>query len=215
MSKRQFKPRTRTSGVRDARLIIIATEGNKTEPHYFNAIATYYRNSKVHVEVLERKSTASAPEHVITELDKFRREYSLNEHDELWLVIDLDGWGSGKLSEVSTQCEQKNYGFAVSNPCFEVWLLLHVATLDSYTEQELIELIENRKSNKNSKTRLEKELTKLCGAYNKENLDTSPFLEHVAVAIERARAIDIHPTHRWPNQLGTRVYLLAESILKK
>ena len=87
MAKRQFKPRERSSGFRDARLIVIATEGTETEKQYFKALADQYRNPKVHVEVLERVSTASSPDHVIGELDKFRHTFSLDKYDELWLVI--------------------------------------------------------------------------------------------------------------------------------
>lgn len=33
--------------------------------------------------------------------------------------------------------------------------------------------------------------------------------------IERARALDKNPTDRWPQTLGTRVYLLAESVMNR
>ena len=36
---------------------------------------------------------------------------------------------------------------------------------------------------------------------------------NISVAIERAAALDVSPADRWPNTLGTRVYLLAKSIL--
>src|SRR5260221_11407935 len=96
MAKRQFKPRVRGSGFRDAKLIVIATEGSKTEKKYFNDLASddRYRNPRVHVEVLERTSTASSPNHVIEELNKFRSVFKLNKFDELWLVIDVDRWRS-------------------------------------------------------------------------------------------------------------------------
>lgn len=38
-------------------------------------------------------------------------------------------------------------------------------------------------------------------------------LSHVDIAIERAEKLDITPTDRWPQTVGTRVYLLAKSIL--
>ena len=33
--------------------------------------------------------------------------------------------------------------------------------------------------------------------------------------IERARALDKNPADRWPQTLGTRVYLLAESVMNR
>jgi len=103
-------------------LIIIAAEGKVTENQYFNALASprYYYNPRIHVEVLVRDENASAPERVIAQLDAFRKQYSLRAIDELWLVIDVDRWGDAKLSDIGTQCEQKGYRLAASNPCFEL-----------------------------------------------------------------------------------------------
>ncbi|MCP4704182.1 MAG: RloB domain-containing protein [candidate division Zixibacteria bacterium] len=212
-AKRVFKPRLRRSNVRDARLIVIATEGNHTEPKYFKDMASpeYYRNSRIHVEILDRLTTDSAPEHVMNMLDQFKREFRLNKYDELWMVIDVDRWGKKKLSSIAAQCLQKNYSLAVSNPCFELWLLLHLKSLADYTPVELAEFVENKKEN--HRTRLEKELVKLLGSFSKKNPDMTRFLPYVKTAIDRARKLDTSPEHRWPNSLGSRVYLLAEKII--
>jgi hypothetical protein len=163
------------------------------------AVDDRFRNPRVHVEVLEKLSTDSSPKHVLEELHgfkkRYKKKYGLDEHDELWLVIDLDRWPQQMLSEILTQSNQNQYRLAVSNPCFEVWLLLHHATFDDYTADELNELMENKRINLTGRTRLEKELMKLCGSYTKENLDTSHYIPHVEVAVERAQAADIHPEH--------------------
>ncbi len=214
MSKREFKPRYRSNNVRDAKLIVIATEGANTETKYFQDIISpeYYHNSKVHVAVLNRETTASSPEHIIKLLDKFRREFQLNKYDELWMVIDVDAWGDNKLSLIAAQCEQKGFYLAVSNPSFELWLLLHLKSLNEYTQTELDEFLENKKVSR--KTKLERELSNLLGSFNKSNLDTTPFLPHVNKAIDRATKLDINNKHRWPVGLGSRVYLLVGRIIK-
>jgi RloB-like protein len=216
MPERKFKPRERKSGFRDARLIIIAAEGTQTEKKYFHDLALddKYRNPKVHVEVLSH-STDSSPAHIIRVLDEFRRTYSLRPIDELWLVIDIDKWPVQMLSDILTQSRKSQYHIAVSNPCFEVWLLLHRASFDDYTDDELNELVENKRTNLAGRTRLEKELMKLCGSYTKENLDTSHYIPFVEIAVERAQATDTNPEHGWPNQIGTRVYLLVQSIINR
>jgi hypothetical protein len=212
--KRFIPPHTRRSGVRDARLIIIASEGTNTEKQYFDALQARYRNTRIHPESIERRTTASDPAHVMKGLDDFRKEYKIRPgDDELWLVIDVDRWGEAKLAEVARKCQQKGYELAVSNPCFEVWLLLHIKALHEYPPEKLVELYANRKVG--GRTCLEAELLNLLGAYNKFNLDPAPFIPHVAIAIERARGLDIHPEHRWPNHLGTRVYLLAQKIIAR
>jgi hypothetical protein len=209
--KRRFKPLSRPSAFRDAKLIIIATEDTKAEPKYFRYVAVYYKNPKVHVEVLTRTGSASSPEYVINTLDNFKQKYHLNRSDELWMVIDVDRWGEKKLSLIAMLCRQKNYFPAVSNPCSDIWFLIHKQSLDVYPEKTLNEFFENKKINK--RTRLEIELRKIYGGFNKKNLNTAKFLPLVNKAVARARKLDILPEQRWPLQLGTRIYLLAEKII--
>jgi len=151
---------TRKSGFRDARLIIIAAEGEKTEKVYFEGLKEYYSNPRVHVEVLYKLGSSSDPTKVIKLLDTFRSIYNLRkDYDQLWLVIDVDRWGIPKLVSVSQQCVQKCYHLAVSNPTFEIWLLLHICALDTYSLDMLDELFKNRKNG--NRTRLDIELLNL------------------------------------------------------
>jgi len=39
------------------------------------------------------------------------------------------------------------------------------------------------------------------------------FAARVYIAIRNARISDLNPETRWPNQLGTRVYVLVEEIV--
>ena len=213
MPERKFKPRTRKTSLRDASLIIVATEGEKTEKLYLDALHEAYRNLKVHVEVLERKATASSPHHVLENMNEFKKQYSLEADDQLWLVVDVDAWTEQMLGEVASQCKQKKYHLAVSNPCFELWLLLHRKALDEYSPDEIEELWQNKKINKN-RSRLEAELFTLCGRYDKADYDVSDYIPFVERALERAKALDTNPEHRWPQKIGTRVYLLVQKIIK-
>jgi hypothetical protein len=217
MPSKRFVPRTRRSGNRDARLIIIAAEGTNTEKQYFEDLAVSFFVPNIHVEVLNRLNAGSDPEAVLKALDEFRNQYSLRSgYDELWMIIDVDRWGEKKLSDVGALCSQKNYEFAVSNPCFELWLLLHLKSLDEYPDETLQEFRENKRpKSRHSRTRLELELVALLGSYQKGNLDTTKLLSNVKSAIERAKALDTNPEHRWTNDLGTRVYLIAEKIIKR
>jgi hypothetical protein len=213
MSKhRIIPPRIRRRGHRDARLIVVATEGTLTEKCYFEALVTRYPNPRIHVEVLDRLDTASDPQHVIALLDEFRKNYPFKKgYDELWLVIDIDRWRTRQLSQVAERCAQNHYRMAVSNPCFEIWLLFHLKSLQEYPDLTLNEFRENRKTGE--RTRLEIELVNLLGSYNKSNPDTAVFLSHVGRAIAEAQRLDIHPEHRWPNDLGSRVYYLVGEIV--
>lgn len=50
----------------------------------------------------------------------------LKSSDEAWLVVDKDQWTEEQLRQLHQwSLQQANYGFALSNPKFEYWLLLH------------------------------------------------------------------------------------------
>jgi hypothetical protein len=199
---------------RDARLIIIATEDTDAARVYFDAMASsdYYQTSKVHVTVLSREDKASAPNHVIKQLDRWSAEYQISEEDELWLVIDVDQWGDKKLKHIAKECVQKKYYLAISNPAIELWFLLHLTDLAQYDENTRNELQKNAKVSA-KRTRLEKAIIDLIGRYDKGNLRFDDYLPYVEIAIERAEKLDVNPSDRWPQQLGTRVHLLARSII--
>ena len=206
---RRFTPRSRISGVKGAKMIVIASEGSETEPKYFNELKFLSKNPNVKVFALEREDhTKSSPEHVIQMLDEFREKYSeLEDHDEFWVVVDKDRWD---LENAGRLCKQKGYKMAVSNPSFELWLLLHLKSLDEYDSVTLEEFRVNQKVGKN-RTRVEKELLDILGEYNKSNPKVKEhFCPHVGDAIKRARKLD--DSGRWPNDLGSKVYLIAEKI---
>jgi hypothetical protein len=209
--RRSFKRKT---GFRDSCLIIIATEGVQTEKQYFDGLKLLYPNPRVHTEVLSRKDTASDPNRVMRDLDEFRSTYKLRKgHDQLWLVIDVDRWGTRKLSSVCKQCQQKDYQVAVSNPAFEIWLIFHVCSLDFYSPHIQDELHKNNKQG--DRNRLETELVSLLGSYNKANPNMDDFGPRVYTAIENARLAEKDSLARWPNKLGTRVHLLVENIIPR
>lgn len=211
MPDRRFSPRVRQSGIRNPKLIIIATEGKCTEKQYFEELR--FRNGKpnIHVEILPTHDTDSSPKHVLERLDEFKKQYKFsNGLDELWMVIDVDSWGDVKIAEIAQLCQQKRYNLAVSNPCFEAWLLLHFQSIEEYPIEEQRTLLHNKREG--ARTALEKELLRICGEYNKSNLNMDYFIPNIRDAIERSRILDDNNS-RWPQSFGTRVYLLVEKII--
>lgn len=207
----------RKEAFRDARLIVIASEGKDTERIYFKTLANKYENTRVHVYILERsedEKNNSSPEHVLTQLNDYKSQYELEADDELWLVVDKDRWTDAMLSRVAMECTQKTFmHMALSNPCFELWLLLHLEDIASLTPEELQQCMINRRKSKSSDPYLKVRLRQKMGAYHESNYDAQMLIKNVNEAITRAKAIDKN-TDRWPQTLGTRVYLLAESIIR-
>ena len=211
--------RERREAYRDARLIIIASEGKDTERIYFKALAKEYTNPRVHVHILERsidEQNNSSPEYVLKQLNDYKSQYELEADDELWLVIDKDRWTEAMLSRVATECSQEvAMHLALSNPCFELWLLLHIEDAALLTPEEQKRWMENRRKSKNANPYLKLRLRQKMGSYHESSYDALSMIVHVEDAIERAKTMDKNPTDRWPQTLGTRVYLLAESVMNR
>lgn len=211
--------RERREAFRDARLIVIASEGKDTERIYFKALAKEYTNPRVHVHVLERSENEqnnSSPEHVLKQLNDYKSQYELEADDELWLVVDKDRWTEAMLSRVATECSQEvAMHMALSNPCFELWFLLHMEDAVSLPPEEQKQWMENRRKSKNADPYLKVRLRQKMGSYHESSYDALALIAHVEDAIERARALDKNPNDRWPQTLGTRVYLLAESVMNR
>ena len=133
--KREFADFSRIKPYRDAKSIVIATEGELTERDYFEDLALDERvtHPSVEIKVLPTTEGFSAPFYVLQRLDRIRREHGMFEGDELWLVIDKDRWKDAQLSQVAQLASQKRYYVADSNPCFELWLLIHHRSLESYS----------------------------------------------------------------------------------
>jgi hypothetical protein len=211
--------RERHVAFRDARLIVIASEGKDTERIYFKALAKEYTNPRVHVHILEREEheqNNSSPEHVLRQLSNYKNQYELEADDELWLVVDKGRWTEAMLSRVAKVCNQDDFmNMALSNPCFELWLLLHLEDATLLTPQEQEQWLKNRKGKKYADPYLKVHLRTKMGAYHESAYDAKMLIAHVDEAIERARLLDSNPNSRWPQTLGTRVYLLAESIMNR
>ncbi len=99
---------------RDARLFIIACEGEKSEPNYFHTLCKGRRRLKL--EILKPTDGESAPSWVLRRAKKYVKSYGLQRHDQLWLVLDRDRWKMEHLREIAQYCSNQNRNIALSNP---------------------------------------------------------------------------------------------------
>ncbi|MDP1679763.1 MAG: RloB family protein [Candidatus Nitrotoga sp.] len=193
---------------RDATLCVIAVEGAKTESIYFRmfrdpSLPTFNKRVQV-VPLIDDVSHKSNPVDVLRRLDDYRSDNDVTEADQFWLVCDLDHWANhGNLQTALTLCGQKNYSMAVSNPCFELWLLLHF-------DVDLVGI--NALTIGKQKKEIEKKLKLELGSYSKSNYPTSALAANIHMAIKNAKEMDNPPTVGWPNAAGTTVYKLVSWI---
>ena len=200
------------------KMFLLAYEGNETEPTYFEAFKNNYRFNNEIIEIVslrrDANDTKSAPKYVFENLEKIKDEYNLGNDDELWMIIDRDRNGKN-IEKFSSKCKSEpNFYFALSNPCFEFWLLLHLKDITEFTEEEINLIFENHKVG-TKKTYLKKLLSKILpDGYNEANLRPERFLQHIKLAIDRAKAMNIE-AEDYPKTLGTHVYKLIEKVIRQ
>lgn len=109
-----------------------------------------------------------------------------NRFDKICLIVDRDKESFLAIPEnnqydyVLRTCQEKGFGFYVSNPCFEFWLLLH---FDEVFELDRNKLLENPQVT--AKRRYtEHELRKLLPRYSKSNYKAETLMERVEMAIK-------------------------------
>jgi hypothetical protein len=216
-------PRERTDLFRESnvkpkeKIIVLAYEGNNTEAIYFEALKDDIRfnDDLIYLVSLRRpkNDTKSAPSHVFRKLKKeAKEEYNFEAKDELWMVIDRDKWSN--IPEIFALCENEgNFYLALSNPCFEFWLLLHLKEIGDFNSAELESIFRNKKVSK-KKTYLKQLLNSLLfDGYNESNPKPERFIPEIDKAILRAKALD-NNHENYPTGLGSHVYKLAEKLIK-
>ena len=180
------------------KLFVIAAEGAKTELQYFAIFND--QNSVISVKCL-KGSHDSAPPQVLKRMETHLKGQSLRSTDEAWLVVDKDQWTDEQLNQLHGWSEKHvNYGFALSNPKFEYWLLLH------FDDGVGIG------SSRDCTERLKRHLPDYDKGIDARKLTS----DRIDDAIRRARQRDNPPCADWPRAFGgTTVYKLVESILRE
>jgi hypothetical protein len=92
-----------------------------TEPAYLEGVKRGYRNAAVKIVV---KKAGLSPAQLVTYAIAIRDRLP-DSFDEVWCVSDVDDF---ELTEAISLAAKNGILLAVSNPCFELWLLLHFET---------------------------------------------------------------------------------------
>jgi hypothetical protein len=111
--------------------IIIVCEGKRTEPEYFNAFKKELRKSLVKVTPI---GGCGVPPSVVERAIQMKQEKSLearrsrdsfDKNFEVWAVFDRDAHPGNQVTDAMTMAARNGINVAYSNPCFEVWGLMH------------------------------------------------------------------------------------------
>lgn len=190
----------RANPVRDASLIVIASEDRHAVRQYFD----FFAATRIQFKVLETEDGKSAPEHVLSRLDEYATEFEIGEGDILWLVCDCDHWVRPNhiqnLTQVLQLCRQKGYRVALSNPCFDLWLLLHFSDMPegALTCPEVAARLRSS-----------------AGGYDKTKVYKLP-IDDARVSAAVGRAAGAHkPSQEIPVGLQTGVHLIIQELVQR
>jgi len=155
--------------------------------------------SQAQVKVIDRESTASSPESVIKEMDYYKKSNPFKTKNDIYcMVIDTDRWGKN-LKEAVDDAHQRRYLVALSNPCFEIWLLMHFQDANT---------ILNNANLLMTKTEINTQIHSYPITGNNE-IDYFPRTDS---AVETAEKLDPKPQQRLLEQIGSRVYSLMKIL---
>ena len=137
MAKRRTGRIRRRGSRREPKVrFILFCEGRNTEPAYFSAIKKRWTGTLV---AIESRRGVGVPITIAQQAVEFakaaglarnskRRRNSFEERDQVWAVFDRDE--HERYGDSVLLCNANGIGVARSNPCFEVWLILHEQDYD-------------------------------------------------------------------------------------
>ena len=223
-----------------SKIIFLSMEGSVTEEEYFKWISNEFDTIKSKIQFISVAEDAvhtraknrtpeqlsmlgrSKPKQLVEKIDDFKLQkrdvYQFDKYpqDEFWIVSDIDDNLSDHevdaFNEALDKCDERGYGYAISNPFFELWLLLHHddATEDdekyAVTEEHAYEATSHfreRLSDKGAPLIKQKHIRR--EHYTKEK---------VFAAVKRAKRMHVNSDKRYPMYLATTVYQLLDKIIE-
>ena len=135
------------------------------------------------------------------------------EIDYLCLVVDRDpeSFTEFQFDDVLKTCKQNNFEFLISNPNFELWLLLH---FDDIHDLDNEKLLKNEKINPGSKSSIRfipNELRKCLGTYKKSRYDVTLLIKNIDKAIKNEKNY-CESLPELKNELGSNIGVFIEKL---
>ncbi|MBO0868076.1 MAG: RloB domain-containing protein [Micromonosporaceae bacterium] len=189
MPRLENRPGRRSASRPPRPLVLVVCGADCTEPQYLRGLRDHVANRAVDLKILTK---GRAPQQVVDYARKVR-DNSERDFDKVWCVIDVDEFDID-VAEVAARAARID--LAVSNPCFELWLLLHHE--DCRTHLPSYDSVCLR-------------LRKYVPRYDKTELDFADYVSGVDVAVDPAKRLEPDGTSYGSNP-STNVWKLVELI---
>lgn len=175
---------------------VISAEG-QTELQYFEALNRLCDN--VVLKPIKGR-TQSAPAYVLKRMQQYIQRERPEGTDECWLVVDRNDWPENQLKKLEQwSASSERYGFAISNPKFEFWLLLHFENGTGV------------RSPADCTRRLRNYIPEYDGSIGGNMFTTN----RICDAVKRAKDLDNIHDKNWPfERFNSTVYRLVSRIIR-
>ena len=199
----------------------IIPEGDNTEIQYFCGIRdnTEELSIKPLIEIIpvENDEGEGGQSHPLRKLDNFNKSlaegnFTYNENlDKAIFVIDRDpqNFSEEQLDEFIMNCDKNGYLVCLSNPTFEIFLLMHD---DKIFELDRQEMLQNKRETRRSRRFLEIKLSEIFGC-NKRNIDFEKFKPNIKKAIKNEKEF-CENLEKLKIELGSNVGKLLDEIIE-
>jgi hypothetical protein len=139
MKRRDGPSRRPQREIRKQRFLIVC-EGEVTEPEYFEDTRHLLR-LLVDLEIIPGGDPKRLVERAVEKKNESaasarKRSDDYLRYDQVWCVFDVDE--HGRLRDALQQARDNEISVAVSNPCFELWALLHFQDQNAYIERDKV-----------------------------------------------------------------------------
>lgn len=197
----------------------IACEGKKTEYRYFKGLIEAREELMINpfIEVIPIRHSLGTNSHPLTIIDEAKDvidscDTFFSDLDVVCIIVDRDSksFSLAQYDEADSMCRQYDFKLIITNPCIELWLLLHYSDLSGYCLQELLE---NKKTGERTKTEILLKDDFLHGSYNKARIKFErDFKPYVRVAIENSKKYAIS-VDELKTKIGTNIGSLIEEMI--
>lgn len=167
--------------------LLIVCGSERTEPQYLIGLRDFLDNRAVDVRIVRHPRS---PAQVVA----YAAKIATADFDEVWCVLDVDEFD---IATAAARADKASIELAVSNPCFELWLLLHHEDYQNALRDCRAVLV-----------RLRRHLP----MYEKAKVDFGDYAKTVPNAVTRAKALDPTGSDHTKNP-SSSMWRLVEKIM--
>lgn len=166
------------------RTILVVTEGEKTEPLYLGGLRNHLKLHAADIYIINTPGTDALTivKEAISHRDQRKREAKHGctvPYDSVWAVFDTERADTNPNLHAARQlANSRGIYIALSNPCFEFWILLH----DEYTTAPFMSCAEVIRRIRDRFNR----------AYEKSYPTVSEYLPKIQFAVRNSERCRIH-----------------------